>query len=259
METLFSTFTLSTFIFLSIACFSAAFIDAIAGGGGLISLPAFIASGLDPHMALGTNKLAAMFSTIGSARRFAKSKKINWNLILKLAPLSFVGAVVGAKTVLLIDQKYLYPIAFFLLISVLFYTLLNKKLGDFDSFQGVTKKSFLYGLLMAFSLGFYDGFFGPGTGSFIIFALIKIFKFDFMKASGNAKILNLASNISSVITFMYYGKIAYVYSLSMGLIMILGATLGSAMAIKKGTKFIRPIFLIVTAIVTIKMGLTIFK
>lgn len=255
----FSNISLSSFIFLAISCFVAAFIDSIAGGGGLISLPAFIASGLNPHLALGTNKLAAMFSTIGSATRFAKSGKINWNIVLKLAPFSFIGAVLGVKTVLLIDQKYLYPIAFGLLAFVLIYTFYNKKMGDEDFFTTPTKEAMILGGLMAFSLGFYDGFFGPGTGSFIIFGLIKIFKFDFMRASGNAKILNLASNISSVITFMYFGKIAYFYSISIGLIMIVGATVGAKFAINKGTKFIRPIFLIVTAIVTIKMGLTIFK
>lgn len=255
MDIFLSTIFTSNFLFLGIACFIAAFIDSIAGGGGLISLPAFMAAGLNPHLALGTNKLAAMFSTIGSACRFAKSKIINWDIVLKISPLSFLGAILGAKTVLLIDQKYLNPIALFLLILVLIYTLYNKKMGNVNLFENVTKKSLTYGFILAFLLGFYDGFFGPGTGSFIIFGLIKIFKFDFMKASGNAKILNLASNISSVITFMYYGQIAYIYSLSIGVIMIIGATLGSSFAISKGTKFIRPMFLIVTFIVTIKMAL----
>lgn len=258
-DTFFSQITVTSFIFLMAACFCAAFIDAIAGGGGLISLPAFLAAGLDPHMALGTNKLAAFFSTSGSAFKFAKSGKINWKLIKILVPFSFLGAVLGVKSVMLIDSKYLYPLAFFLLIFVLIYTLKNKTLGDNDNFIGVDSKNIKYGILIAFSLGFYDGFFGPGTGSFIIFSFIKIFKLDFIKASGNSKFLNLASNVASVITFIYYGKVAYLYSISVGVVMLIGASIGAKVAVSKGTAFIRPIFLIVTAIVTVKMAFTFFQ
>lgn len=259
IDTFFTQITLTSFIFLGTACFCAAFIDAVAGGGGLISLPAFLAAGLDPHVALGTNKLAAFFSTSGSAFKFARSGKVNWSLIKFLIPFSFLGAVLGVKSVILIDSKYLYPLAFFLLIFVLIYTLKNKNLGDFDNFIGVDSKNIKFGILMAFSLGFYDGFFGPGTGSFIIFSFIKIFKLDFIKASGNSKFLNLASNIASVITFIYYGKVAYIYSITIGLIMLIGASIGAKVAVSKGTSFIRPIFLIVTTIVTIKMAFTFFQ
>ncbi|WP_297487105.1 TSUP family transporter, partial [uncultured Cetobacterium sp.] len=233
IDTFFTQITLTSFIFLGTACFCAAFIDAVAGGGGLISLPAFLAAGLDPHVALGTNKLAAFFSTSGSAFKFARSGKVNWSLIKFLIPFSFLGAVLGVKSVILIDSKYLYPLAFFLLIFVLIYTLKNKNLGDSDNFIGVDSKNIKFGILMAFSLGFYDGFFGPGTGSFIIFSFIKIFKLDFIKASGNSKFLNLASNIASVITFIYYGKVAYIYSITIGLIMLIGASIGAKVAVSK--------------------------
>lgn len=255
-ETFFSEISLINFIFLASACFCAAFVDAIAGGGGLISLPAFLAAGLNPHMALGTNKLAAFFSSSGSAFKFARSGMINWALIKYLIPFSFIGAILGVKAVILIDSKYLYPIAFFLLVFVLIYTLKNKNLGNHDNFQGVNSKNLKLGILMAFSLGFYDGFFGPGTGSFIIFGFIEIFKLDFIRASGNSKFLNLASNIASVITFMYYGKIVYMYALTVGIVMLIGASFGAKVAVTRGTKFIRPVFLIITTIVTAKMALT---
>ena len=129
---------LSGFIFLGIACFFAAFIDAIAGGGGLISLPAFLASGLPAHVALGTNKVAACCSTIASSAKFAQSGKINWQLMKKLAAFSFIGAVLGVKTVVMIDSKYLYPIAIVLLVMVLIYTLRNKNLGEENRFEGLT-------------------------------------------------------------------------------------------------------------------------
>lgn len=256
IETFFSEISLINFLFLASACFCAAFVDAIAGGGGLISLPAFLAAGLEPHMALGTNKLAASFSTVGSALKFARSGKINWTLIKYFIPFSFLGAVLGVKSVMLIDSKYLYPLAFGLLVFVLIYTLKNKTLGDVSDFQGTTPKTLKLGMLMAFALGFYDGFFGPGTGSFIIFAFIKIFKLDFIQASGNSKFLNLASNVASVITFIYFGKIAYIYSLTIGVVMLIGATTGAKVAVTRGTKFIRPVFLVVTTIVTAKMALT---
>lgn len=243
----------SSFIFLGIACFFAAFIDAIAGGGGLISLPAFLASGLPAHVALGTNKVAACCSTIASSAKFAQSGKINWALMKKLAGFSFVGAVLGVKTVVMIDSKYLYPIAIVLLLMVLAYTLHNKNLGEENRFEGLTNENVKWGMIMAFALGFYDGFFGPGTGSFLIFALIRIFKIDFTNASGNAKILNLASNVASVIMFVSMGKANFLYAFSMAAIMVVGAIIGAKMAVTKGTKFIKPMFLIVTTIVLSKM------
>ena len=243
----------SSFIFLGIACFFAAFIDAIAGGGGLISLPAFLASGLPAHVALGTNKVAACCSTIASSAKFAQSGKINWALMKKLAGFSFVGAVLGVKTVVMIDSKYLYPIAIVLLLMVLAYTLHNKNLGEENKFEGLTGENVKWGMIMAFALGFYDGFFGPGTGSFLIFALIRIFKIDFTNASGNAKILNLASNVASVIMFVSMGKANFLYALSMAAIMVVGAIIGAKMAVTKGTKFIKPMFLVVTTIVLSKM------
>ena len=244
---------LSGFIFLGIACFFAAFIDAIAGGGGLISLPAFLASGLPAHVALGTNKVAACCSTIASSAKFAQSGKINWQLMKKLAAFSFIGAVLGVKTVVMIYSKYLYPIAIVLLVMVLIYTLRNKNLGEENRFEGLTGQNVKWGIIMAFALGFYDGFFGPGTGSFLIFAMIRIFKIDFTNASGNAKILNLSSNVASVIMFVSMGKVAYVYSSSMAAIMVVGAIIGAKMAVTRGTKFIKPMFLIVTTVVLSKM------
>lgn len=258
-QSLFSDITPINFMFLAAAAFTAAFIDAIAGGGGLISLPAFLAAGIPPHTALGTNKLAAFFSSSSSAFRFLRSGKVNLKLIKFCAPFSFLGAILGVKSVLLIDSKYLYPIAFGLLIFVLVYTLKHKNLGDNDNFEGFNSKNIKLGILTAFVLGFYDGFFGPGTGSFIIFALIRIFKFDFINSSGNSKFLNLASNVASVLAFMYYGKINYAYSLAVGVLMIFGANAGAKVAVTRGTKFIRPVFLVVTTIVTFKMAITFFK
>ncbi len=247
-------YTFLTFISLGTACFIAAFIDSIAGGGGLISLPAYMAVGIPPHIALGTNKVSAMFSSLSSSIKFWRAGKINISILKKLVPFSFLGAIVGVKVVLILEQKYLYPIAFILLILTIFYTIYNKNLGETNSFTGETKDNILSGIIMAFFLGFYDGFFGPGTGSFLIFLLIKIFKFDFINASGNSKILNLGSNLASVGMFIYAGKVNYLYALSMALFMVIGAQVGSKFAIMKGSKFIKPFFLVITIIVALKMA-----
>lgn len=241
------------FIFLAIACFIASFIDAVSGGGGLISLPAYLASGLPAHVALGTNKVSACIATCASSAKFAKSGKVYWKLLKKLIPFSFIGAILGVRTILLVDSKYLYPLTIALLLIVLGYTLFNKKMGIHNHFVGLNSKDVRYGKIMALCLGFYDGFFGPGTGSFLIFLLIKIFKFDFTFASGNTKILNLTSNIASVIIYIYFGKVDYLYALPIGCIMVCGALLGAHMAVKKGHKFIKPMFLTVTSIVLAKM------
>ncbi|MGL6167127.1 MAG: sulfite exporter TauE/SafE family protein [Fusobacteriaceae bacterium] len=247
---------ISTFIFLGVACFLASFIDAIAGGGGLISLPAYMAVGIPPHIALGTNKMAASFSSISSSLRFYRSGKIDLEIVKAFSLFSFVGALIGVKAVLLIDQKYLYPIAMILLIGTIMYTVINKNMGETSFYKGLNDKNKKLGRIMSLFLGFYDGFFGPGTGSFLIFSLIKIFKLDFINASGNSKILNLSSNIASVIAFVIAGKVNYTYAFSMAIFMFLGAQAGAKMAIFRGSKFIKPFFLVVSTVVAIKMVTT---
>lgn len=253
IEEFFANVNIGTFIFLGVACFIAAFIDAIAGGGGLITVPAYLASGLPAHIALGTNKVSSSIGTVASSFKFATSGKVNKEMVKRMIPFSFIGALMGVKTVVLIDSKYLYPIAIILLLLVLIYTLINKKMGEENNFTGLNKNNIRNGKIMALVMGFYDGFFGPGTGSFIIFALIKIFKLDFTNASGNAKILNLTSNLASMLLFIYLGKVNFFYSIPIGIIMVFGATLGAKMAVSKGTSFIKPIFLVVTTIVLVKM------
>lgn len=252
-EQFFTNVDVGTFLFLGVACFIAAFIDAIAGGGGLITVPAYLASGLPAHIALGTNKVSSSIGTVASSLKFATSGKVNKEMVKRMIPFSFIGALMGVRTVVLIDSKYLYPIAIVLLLLVLVYTLINKKMGEKNNFTGLNKSNIRQGKIMAFVMGFYDGFFGPGTGSFIIFALIKIFKLDFTNASGNAKILNLTSNLASMLLFIYLGKVNFFYSVPIGIIMVFGATLGAKMAVSKGTSFIKPIFLVVTTIVLVKM------
>ena len=251
-------FDIVKFLILAVFCFIAAVVDAISGGGGLISLPAYFAVGFPTHVALGTNKVSSTLSTIASSFKFWKSKKVNAGIVSKLFIFSFIGAILGSLTTISIEPKYFKPISFVTLILVFLYTLKNKNIGEVNYYKGTTPKTLLIGKIMAFSLGFYDGFLGPGTGSFLIFCLIKIFKLDFSSASGNTKILNLSSNFASLVVFAFLGKLNWVYGLSIAVVMTFGAIIGSRLAILKGNKFIKPVFLVVTSILILKMSYEIF-
>lgn len=244
---------LSTILFLALFGFIAAFIDSCVGGGGLISLPALLGLGLPPYIALGTNKLAGTISSATSSATFIRMGKYDKKLILYLFPISFVGAAFGAKTVLFVPQEVLRILVMVMLAVIFFYTLMNKKFGAESTFQGITKGSLKWGIPLTFLIGFYDGFFGPGTGSFFIFMLVLAFGYDFVIAAGNGRILNLASNIASLGIFILDGKVWFVTGLTMGVAMILGASLGSRMAIKTGVRYVRPLFLVVSLTLMGKM------
>lgn len=240
-------------LFLCGAGFLSAFVDAIAGGGGLISVPAYFAVGFPPHFTLGTNKFSSSCSSLTSTIRFTKSGKTDKDILKRILPFTFLGALVGVKTVLLLDSNTLKPIVLILLLGVGVYSFFSKSIGLEDNFKGVNKKILIIGSIFSFCMGFYDGFFGPGAGSFMIFGLIKIFGFDFVRASGNAKAMNLTSNLASLLMFAFNRKIYYLMGIPMALFMIMGAYLGSKVAIKEGAKFIKPVFVTMSLVVAAKM------
>ncbi len=233
--------------FLLAAGFLAAFIDSVVGGGGLISLPALLMTGMPPGIALGTNKLASLCCSSTSSLSFLRSKKMDLGLVKYLFPLSLFGAVLGASTVRLIPPEFLKPLVIAMLIIVTIYTLFKKGWGDVSTYRGLSNRSGIIGGLAAFALGFYDGFFGPGAGSFLIFIFLML-GFDFVVAAGNAKALNLASNIGALATFLLAGSVNYAYGLCMGVAMIIGALAGSHFAIKRGAAYVRPLFISMTTL-----------
>jgi uncharacterized membrane protein YfcA len=245
--------SLINLIFLCIAGFTAAAVDAIAGGGGLINLPAILAAGVPPHYALGTNKFASSFGAITSAYTFAREGKVFVPLMKYTVPCTLVGSVIGVFTALKIDQGFLQIIILVLIFATAIYTIAKKDFGNEDKFEGLTRKSIVQGCIFAFSLGFYDGFFGPGTGSFLIFLFISIYGFDFTIAAGNSKVLNFVSNITSLVMFALNGKIYYMLGIPIGLAMIVGARVGSKVAIKNGAKVIKPIFVTIALVLTVKL------
>jgi len=240
-------------IFLCIAGFFASFVDAIVGGGGLISIPALLATGMPTHLALGTNKLASTFGALSSAYHYYKSGTVRMKVVLCLIPFSFIGAVIGAQAVLAINADSLKFMIIILVAIIGFYTLFKKELGLIDTFEGMTRKTLIQGMVFALIIGFYTGFFGPGTGSFLIFGLIHIFGFDFKHGTANAKFLNLTSNLTALVIFIFNAQVMFSIGIPMAIFMMLGAKAGSMVAVKKGSTFIKPVFVVVSFLLVAKM------
>ena len=233
--------------------FMAAAVDAIAGGGGLISLPALLMVGVPPHLALGTNKFAASMASLNSSITFARSGKVNFSLVKWQIPFTLIGAFLGAWAVLSVSSAFLNKAVLVLILIVGIYTLLHKNLGMENQYKGLDFPKIVIGCLFAFALGFYDGFFGPGTGSFLIFSFIALYGFDFVVASANSKVLNFTSNIASLLLFAWHGKIDFFYGIPMALFMILGSYVGTKLAIRRGAQLVKPIFIIMSLLVAAKL------
>ncbi|TSB45550.1 TSUP family transporter [Alkalicoccobacillus porphyridii] len=231
--------------------FLAAFIDAVVGGGGLITIPALLFAGLNPTAAVATNKLAGTMGSLTSTMIFYRSGHLEFKSILKFFPLSLIGSLLGAWTVYVIDPALFKPIMLVMLIAVAIYTVIKKDWGSISTFKGLTKKRWLLFALVLTFIGFYDGFLGPGTGSFLMFAFLFV-GYDFLHAAGNAKLLNFGSNVSALILFMILGQVDYTIGLIMGLSGIAGSVVGSRFAIKRGSGFVRILFIVVTSTLIIK-------
>ncbi|MCY1608196.1 TSUP family transporter [Staphylococcus pettenkoferi] len=230
--------------------FLAAFIDAVVGGGGLISIPTLLAVG-SPSIALGTNKLASVFGSMTSAFRFIRSGKVDLKLVGRLFVPVFILAMLGASLATFLPAQLLKPIVIVILTLVLLYTIFKKDWGDVRRVQSFTvKKAILITILLSL-IGFYDGFLGGGTGSFMMFILL-MFGFDFLGAAGNAKVLNFASNLGALILFMILGEVNYLYGLIMAASMIVGSYVGAMFAIKQGVGYVKVLFIVVTALLILK-------
>lgn len=229
--------------------FFASLVDAVAGGGGLISLPAYLISGMPIHMASGSNKFSAGIGTLSSAYRFIKSGRIQMKIALISALFAFIGSNLGAQIALLLSDRILSIIMTILLPFIAIFVLLNKKKsGDISTLDHYSR---IYVAILSsaigFTLGMYDGFFGPGAGTFMILAYTTFIGLDFTTACANAKIVNLASNISALIVFIFAGKVMYSVAIPVTLFSIAGHWVGSGLVIKNGSKFIRPVMLCVLA------------
>jgi uncharacterized protein len=253
-------YSISTLFALAFFAFLAGFIDAVAGGGGLIQLPAMLVN--LPNTLLptifGTNKIAALSGTSIAAYRYGKRIKFSYPLLLIISFWSFVASFLGAKTVSFMNPNILKPIVLVTLIAIAIYTFLNKNLGSVETRHLSLRKQMIYGSLFGFLIGFYDGFFGPGTGSLLLLGFVMILGFEFLQASAYSKIINCITNFSALIVFISHGNFIPVIAIIMAVFNIIGNYLGSHMALKRGNSFIRVIFLIVVTLLIIRYGYDVF-
>lgn len=240
-----------TLAILFTAGLSAGFIDAIAGGGGLISVPALLWAGLPPQMALGTNKFQSTFGTFMAVRRYAKAGLIDWSQMRAVIAVTFVFAIIGALTVTAVSNEALKRVVPWMLMGVAVYTLFSPRLGAHERAAKMNPLPFAW--LAGSTLGFYDGFFGPGTGSFWTIACITMLGLDLRRATAFTKVVNLASNAASLIVFVAMSRIRYDVGVVMIAGQLVGARLGSGLAIRHGAPFIRIVFLIVVFAIVVKL------
>lgn len=240
-----------TLFLLFIAGIFAGFIDSIAGGGGIITLPALLAVGIPPHQALATNKLQSSFGSFTSALNYSRLGLMNPKELFTGIFATFTGAALGSISVQFFPADKLESMIVVMLIVIFIYTLLTPKLGLKPKPHKIPHTLFyiLFGIL----IGFYDGFFGPGTGSFWTISLVLLLGLDLKSATAQTKLFNFVSNIVSLSVFIYAGLVIWSVGVAMGVGQIIGAFLGSNMVNKREIKFIRIFFLIVVALTIIKL------
>ncbi len=234
-------------LLVSAASLLAGFVDAIVGGGGLVLVPALFAVFPTTHPAtlFGVNKGASVWGTAAATVQYARRVDMPWAALLPAAGLAFAGSMAGAWMVTVISPDFLRRALPFVLGAVLLYTLMRKELGraHAPAFSGTrqTAAACLLGLV----IGFYDGFFGPGTGSFFVFLFVRWLGFDFLHASASAKLLNTASNLAALMLFAAKGHVWWHYALVMAVANVAGSLLGTRLALKHGSGFVRGVFIVV--------------
>ncbi len=229
----------------------AGLVDAIAGGGGLITVPVLLWTGIPPQYALGTNKLQSTFGSGSAMAHFAGAGTITLKESLEGITFTAIGAAAGALTVQRLDPGFLRGVIPFLLLAIALYTLLTPRLGLEDIHPRLGKLPFY--LCCGLALGFYDGFFGPGTGSFWVIALMLGLGYNMTTATGYTKVMNFTSNIVSLAMFIIGGHVYYTAGLVMGVGQLIGARVGAGLVLSRGARFIRPVFITMSLAITAKL------
>ncbi len=234
-------FTLALFAFL------AGLVDSVVGGGGLIQIPALLVSFPSAPLALlfGTNKFAGVFGTAVATLRFMRAQPLPFATVMPSAVAAFIFSFLGARSVSLLNPEVLRPMVVLALVVVLIYTLFKPSIGGIHSPKLTPSKELLVGISIGGVLGFYDGFFGPGTGSFILFAFVALLGFDFIRASAASKVLNLATNVAALAFFIPNGYVRYDLGIVMAAANVLGSLVGVQLALTKGAGFVRVLFIVV--------------
>ena len=248
-------------ILILLASGFAGMVDAIVGGGGLILVPALFATfpAAPPATLLGTNKCASVWGTAFATLKYSRRVDMRWRALLPAAVCALVGSFVGAWTVTQIDPAFLRKTLPFILLAVLIYTLARKDLGRAHQPHQNQNRERLISCAIGALIGWYDGFFGPGTGSFFIFLLVRFLGYDFLNASASAKLLNVATNIAAIVLFAMKGHIWWQVGLMMAAANVAGSLVGSHLALKHGTGFVRWVFVIVVGVLIVKTGWAAFQ
>lgn len=244
-------------IMLLIICpliFCAGFVDAVAGGGGIISLPAYIFAGIPIQIAYGTNKFASCIGTSVASIKFLKSGNIKIKSALSAAVGALIGSWFGVQLVLVLDEKYLKYCLLIILPLVAVFLIFNSKFGVTGTVKELSnKKVYILSILLGLVIGAYDGFFGPGAGTFLVLAFTSLLGFNLITASGNAKVVNLASNFAALIAYVLNGKVFFMIGIPAAICAALGNYLGAHLALKNGSKVIRPIIVVVITMLFVKV------
>lgn len=247
-------------VLLGLAMFSAGFVDAIAGGGGLIQTPAMLLSfpNSNPVSVVATSKTAAFFGTTTAALKYRKSIKTDPKLLLAMVIPAFIGACFGALLASHVSPDGFKKAIFFMMIAIFFYTLMKPDLGKVHVEKHSQKKLLVIGSIAGTVIGFYDGLIGPGTGTMLMISLVAIMGFAFVGASAIAKVVNATTNLASIIVVGFRLGIMWKLGLLLGIANLAGGYLGSHLAIKKGSNFVRFFYLIVTALLILRLGYSLF-
>lgn len=248
--------SITTAIFLAIAAGFAGFVDAMVGGGGLIQLPALLIGISDKPipMILGTNKVPSIFGTSTAAIGYFKKVRPDLHLTISMAIPAFIGSVSGARLASSFPKELFRPVIVFLLVAVAWYTWHKPQLGMEENLKFTKSARLILVATFGLLIGFYDGIFGPGTGTFLVFLLVGVFGYAFLKASATAKLVNIATNFGAILSFQFTGHIWWRLGLLLAVANVTGAIIGSRLAIRGGSPLVRKAFLIVTTLLIAKVG-----
>ncbi|MDD5297373.1 MAG: TSUP family transporter [Rhodocyclaceae bacterium] len=248
-------------ILLAFAALLAGFVDAVVGGGGLIQIPALftLVPGAEPATIFGTNKSASVVGTLSATGRYMRQVSVPWRATLYAAFAAVLFSYLGAMVVSWLPRNLLRPLILMLLIGAAGYTFWRKDFGSLHRPAYAGRREMVYALLLGAAIGFYDGFFGPGAGSFLIFLFVRFFGFDFLHASVAAKVVNAATNLAALAYFLPHGQVMVSVAIVMAVCNVIGAQAGAHLALRHGSGFIRGIFLLVVSALILRFAWEIVK
>ena len=247
-------------VLLCLAALIAGWIDAVVGGGGLVQLPALLLflPGATPAQVLATNKLSSVFGTATAAYVYVRRVRPDLRTALPMAAIALLGSAGGAACAYLLPESVFRPLVLVLLVVVGAYTLRRPDLGEIQALRFAGRRHLAAALGAAAGIGFYDGIFGPGTGSFLVFALVALMGYSFVQASAKARIVNLATNVGALAVFVPQGAPVYGVGLAMAACNIVGGRLGAGAAISRGNAFVRVVFLVVVGVLVVRLAVDVF-